>query len=181
MATQLDYYGILQVHPRAEKEVIDAAYRRLAAKYHPDVNQASDASERMKQINTAYEVLSDPVKRAAYDAARGVTPSTGTPPRAGGTSQHSDKARRNLTIVVGLVLLVVVASRLGPALLLLVTRFVLPLVVISLVVWLLFNLAKRCLDGCAQSVSPSEDRVPPRFWRNNETVVATSSPSSGRL
>jgi len=43
MATQLDCYGILQVHPKAEKEVIDAAYRKLAAKYHPDVSQVSDA------------------------------------------------------------------------------------------------------------------------------------------
>ncbi|MDP2731059.1 MAG: DnaJ domain-containing protein [Dehalococcoidales bacterium] len=142
MATQLDYYGILQVHLRAEKEVIDAAYRRLASKYHPDVSKVSDAADRMKQINAAYEVLSDPDRRAAYDAARGVTPSTGTPPRAGGTSQHSDKARRTLTIVVGLVLLAVVAFRLVPALLLLVTRFVVPLVVISLFVWLLFTLAK---------------------------------------
>jgi len=38
MATQLDFYGILQVHPKAEKEIIDAAYRRLAFKYHPDVS-----------------------------------------------------------------------------------------------------------------------------------------------
>ena len=65
MATQPDIYGILQVHPRAEKKVIDAAYRRLAAKYHPDVSQLSGATGRIKQINTAYEVLSDPVKREA--------------------------------------------------------------------------------------------------------------------
>ena len=82
MATQLDCYGILQVHPKAEKEVIDAAYRRLASKYHPDVSQVSDASERMKQINTAYEVLSDSIKGAAYDAARGLVLPTDTPPHA---------------------------------------------------------------------------------------------------
>lgn len=142
MANQLDYYRILQVHPKAEKEVIDAAYRRLASKYHPDVSKVSDAAERMKQINAAYEVLSDPDRRAAYDAARGMAASPGTPSRAGGMSQHSGKARRNLTIVVGLMLLVVVASRLGPALLLLVSKLVMPLVVISLVVWLLFTLVK---------------------------------------
>ena len=142
MATQLDYYGILQVHPRAEKEVIDAAYRRLAAKYHPDVNQASDASERMKQINTAYEVLSDPVKRAAYDAARGVAPSPDTPPHASAGSRYPSKAWRTLLIAAGLTLLAVMVFRLGPALLSLVLKLVVPLVVISLLSWLLFTLAK---------------------------------------
>ncbi len=142
MATQFDYYRILQVNPNAEKEVIDAAYRKLAAKYHPDVSQVSDAVERMKQINTAYEVLSDPVKRAAYDAARGVAPSPDTPPHATARSQYPSKARRTLLIAAGLMLLAVVAFRLGPALLLLVSKLVVPLVVISLVVWLLFTLAK---------------------------------------
>ncbi len=142
MATQLDYYGILQVHPKAEKEVIDAAYRKLAAKYHPDVSQLSDASERMKQINTAYEVLSDPVKRAAYDAARGVAPSPDTPPHAAAKPRYPSKARRTLLIAAGFMLLAVVAFRLGPSFLLLVPKLVVPLVVISLVVWLLFTMVK---------------------------------------
>ena len=142
MATQLDCYGILQVHPKAEKEVIDAAYRKLAAKYHPDVSQVSDASERMKQINTAYEVLSDPVKRAAYDAAWGVAPSPDTPPHAAVRSQYLTKAQRTLLIAAVLVLLAVVAFRLGPSFLLLVPKLVVPLVVISLVVWLIFTLVK---------------------------------------
>ena len=142
MATQLDFYGILQVHPRAEKEVIDAAYRRLAAKYHPDVSQLSDATERMKQINTAYEVLSDPVKRAAYDAGRGVAPPPDTSPYAAARSRYFTNARRTLLIAAGLLLLAVVAFRLGPSFLLLVPKLMVPLVVISLVVWLLFTLAK---------------------------------------
>lgn len=70
MAELPDYYEILQVHPRAEPEVIEAAYRRLARLYHPDVSRHPDAGERMRQINLAYEVLSDPQKRRAYDAAR---------------------------------------------------------------------------------------------------------------
>ncbi|MER3486027.1 MAG: hypothetical protein C4345_08715, partial [Chloroflexota bacterium] len=70
MAELPDYYEILQVHPRAEPEVIEAAYRRLARLYHPDVSRRPDAGERMRQINLAYEVLSDPQKRRAYDAAR---------------------------------------------------------------------------------------------------------------
>jgi preprotein translocase subunit Sec63 len=141
MATQLDYYGILQVHPRAEKEVIDAAYRRLAAKYHPDVSHASDAEERMKQINTAYEVLSDPASRAAYDASLGAAPSSDTPPHAEARSQHLTRAWRTLLIAAGLMLLAFVVFRSGLALLL-VPRLLIPLVVISLVVWLILTLAK---------------------------------------
>ena len=71
MAGLPDYYAILQVHPRADKEIIEAAYRRLAAKYHPDVNPSPDAAERMKEINVAYEALSNAARRAQYDAARG--------------------------------------------------------------------------------------------------------------
>ncbi len=67
MTQEPDYYAILQVHPRAEQDVIDAAYRRLAAKYHPDVNPSPDATARMQQINAAHRVLSDPARRAAYD------------------------------------------------------------------------------------------------------------------
>ncbi|TEU11887.1 MAG: hypothetical protein E3J21_22510 [Anaerolineales bacterium] len=65
-----DYYKILQIDPKAEPEVIEAAYRRLARKYHPDVNKSPDAVQRMQQINVAYEVLRDPAKRAEYDRAR---------------------------------------------------------------------------------------------------------------
>ena len=61
-----DYYEILQVHPSAEPEVIEAAYRKLAGKYHPDRNPATQ--EKMKKINIAHDVLSDPEKRKCYDA-----------------------------------------------------------------------------------------------------------------
>ena len=67
MKSETDYYTILQVDPRAEPEVIQAAYRRLAAKYHPDVDPSPEAMERMKLLNAAYEVLSDPVKRRGHD------------------------------------------------------------------------------------------------------------------
>lgn len=70
MSQEPDYYATLQVHPKAEPEIIDAAYRRLAAKYHPDVNPGPDATARMQQINEAYRILSDPARRAAYDARR---------------------------------------------------------------------------------------------------------------
>jgi preprotein translocase subunit Sec63 len=138
MATRPDYYRILQVHPGAEREVVDAAYRKLAAKYHPDVSQVSNAAERMKQINIAYEVLSDPSRRAAYDASRGVAPSPDNSPHAAARSHHASRTWRNLLIAMGLILLAVLVVRAGPVLL----RLVVPLVVISLVVWLIFTMTK---------------------------------------
>lgn len=65
-----DWYSILQVHESAEPEVIEAAYRRLARKYHPDVSTSPNATETMQRLNDAYAVLSDPGKRSAYDDQR---------------------------------------------------------------------------------------------------------------
>ena len=65
-----DLYKLLQVDPEAEPEVIDAAFRRLARKYHPDVNPAPEAREHMLRITAAYEVLRDVDRRAAYDRSR---------------------------------------------------------------------------------------------------------------
>lgn len=62
-----DYYEILGVARDASDEDIKKAYRRLARKYHPDVNKSADAEERFKEINEAYAVLSDPERRAKYD------------------------------------------------------------------------------------------------------------------
>ena len=64
-----DPYKVLQVDPEAEDEVIQAAYRRLAQKYHPDVATGPDADARMSAINAAWEVLGDPGRRAAFDLA----------------------------------------------------------------------------------------------------------------
>jgi hypothetical protein len=65
-----DYYKLLQVDPLAEEEVIEAAYRRLARKYHPDVYHGPDAAERMRELNLAYGVVGNPAGRLAYDLAR---------------------------------------------------------------------------------------------------------------
>jgi hypothetical protein len=63
----LSHYEVLQVSPRADQEVIQAAYRALARSYHPDVSQDPNAARLMGALNAAYEVLSDPERRARYD------------------------------------------------------------------------------------------------------------------
>jgi DnaJ-class molecular chaperone len=62
-----DYYATLGVPRTASEKDIKAAYRKLARQYHPDVNKDPGATDRFKTINEAYEVLSDPKKRAKYD------------------------------------------------------------------------------------------------------------------
>ncbi|CAB1129155.1 Molecular chaperone DnaJ [Candidatus Hydrogenisulfobacillus filiaventi] len=65
-----DYYRILGISPDADAKTIKSAYRKLARQYHPDVNKTREAEERFKEINEAYEVLSDPERRAKYDRLR---------------------------------------------------------------------------------------------------------------
>ncbi len=65
-----DPYKTLQVDPEAEDEVIEAAYRRLARKYHPDVAPGDEAQGRMVALNRAWEMLRDPAHRASVDRAR---------------------------------------------------------------------------------------------------------------
>ncbi len=67
MTDQPDLYKLLQVDSEADPEVIQAAYRRLAQKFHPDLATGVGAGERMVAINAAGEVLGDPVRRAEYD------------------------------------------------------------------------------------------------------------------
>jgi curved DNA-binding protein CbpA len=65
-----DPYKILQVDPEAEDEVIQAAYRRLAQKYHPDRSVGREASDRMVAINAAWGLIGTPERRAVYDRGR---------------------------------------------------------------------------------------------------------------
>ena len=69
MNTNIDYYGILEVHPRASKEVIKKAYQTLAKKYHPDISplNKNEALKKMTLLNEAFSVLSDDKLRAEYD------------------------------------------------------------------------------------------------------------------
>ena len=62
-----DYYQILGVSRDVDKDELKRAYRRLARQYHPDVNKEAGAEEKFKEINRAYEVLSEPETRARYD------------------------------------------------------------------------------------------------------------------
>jgi molecular chaperone DnaJ len=89
-----DYYEVLGVARDADDNALKSAYRKLALQYHPDRNKATDAAERFKEINEAYEVLSDPSKRQMYDryghaAAQGA-PGGGSPFGGGGFGGFGD-------------------------------------------------------------------------------------------
>lgn len=66
----IDYYKVLGVKPTADDKTIKAAYRKLARKYHPDVNKEKEAEDKFKEIAEAYEVLKSPDKRAEFDQLR---------------------------------------------------------------------------------------------------------------
>src|SRR6185503_18133473 len=83
MPDAINPYKILQVDPEAEDEVITAAYRRLARKYHPDLAARPDAPARMAAINAAWELIGDPAKRLIYDRMR----------RAASAGTHSESSR----------------------------------------------------------------------------------------
>ena len=65
--TRPHYYKVLDVSTDASRDEIKKAYRRLSMLYHPDASTDPDAEKKMKEINKAHDVLSDPDKRARYD------------------------------------------------------------------------------------------------------------------
>jgi curved DNA-binding protein CbpA len=87
----VDFYRVLQVDPAADPEVIRAAYRSLARKYHPDLAEGS--GERMVAINEAWAVVGDDRARAAYDRGRVALDPIGQPPAAG----HRDPTVRSVS------------------------------------------------------------------------------------
>jgi curved DNA-binding protein CbpA len=87
MPDQIDPYKILQVDSEAEDEVIQAAYRRLARKYHPDLATAPEAASRMAAINAAWELIGEPGARRAFDRERAAL--SAAPPAPAGTSDRT--------------------------------------------------------------------------------------------
>lgn len=67
MSTKKDFYEVLGVSKSSSADELKRAYRKLALEYHPDKNKSKEAEEKFKEINQAYEVLSDPQKRSTYD------------------------------------------------------------------------------------------------------------------
>jgi curved DNA-binding protein CbpA len=101
----LDPYATLGIAPNASRDEAGRAHRRLAKAFHPDVNPGVAAADRMRRINEAWRILSDPVRRARYDANRaGVhRPAPAYGPRAGAAtwttwpearSGHGPRTRR---------------------------------------------------------------------------------------
>ena len=88
MANSKDYYDILGVSKSASEDDIKRAYRKLARKYHPDLNKDNpkEAEEKFKEVNEANDVLSDPEKRKRYDqfGFAGVDPNYGAGQPGGG-------------------------------------------------------------------------------------------------
>lgn len=88
-----DPYAVLQIVPSADQEVVHAAFKALALKYHPDHDTTRRAADKMAELNRAYAVLRDPARRTAYDRSRRTTiagisvaatarPASATPPPA---------------------------------------------------------------------------------------------------
>ncbi|KKQ03886.1 MAG: chaperone protein, partial [candidate division WS6 bacterium GW2011_WS6_36_26] len=83
-----DYYEVLGVDKKATQSELKKAYRNLVKKYHPDSNKNDGAEEKFKEVQEAYEILSDESKRSAYDQY-GHAGTAGFNPGAGGYSDFS--------------------------------------------------------------------------------------------
>ena len=84
MSVKRDYYDVLGIDRNADEKTIKKAYRKLAKKYHPDTNAGNaDAADKFKEVNEAYDVLSDPKKKKMYDQFGHAAFEAGADPGAG--------------------------------------------------------------------------------------------------
>ena len=84
MAVKRDYYDVLGIDRNADEKTIKKAYRKLAKKYHPDTNAGNpDAADKFKEVNEAYDILSDPKKKKMYDQFGHAAFEAGADPVAG--------------------------------------------------------------------------------------------------
>lgn len=125
----VDYYKVLQVDEEADREVIEAAFRRLARKYHPDTNRSDDAEETMKLLTRAYTVLSDPQERVSYDAYRRAVLGGQEAPAGPFVTPRPAFSARTLLVRLAVAALVLLVVRLNP-------RLGLILAVVILLLWL---------------------------------------------
>lgn len=89
-----NYYEILEVTPESDTAQIKTAYRKLARKYHPDINKSSEAIEIFKQITSAYETLSDKEKRKQYDIINGIFKTETPEPKPEQTQSKTTKKKQ---------------------------------------------------------------------------------------
>jgi hypothetical protein len=117
-----DPYAVLGVARNATPEEIRAAYREMAAKYHPDRHQGNPLEElaaaKLAEINRAHEILSHPERRAAYDRGQPVWPR----PVASPFATPARRKRSRLVLVIGILLLLPLLFRLGGFLVRLLVR-----------------------------------------------------------
>jgi hypothetical protein len=128
-ADRRDPYQILEVAPTARPEAIEAAYRRLARMYHPDLHPDADSQNRMKDINWARDLLRDPIQRVDWDVRQGASPAEAAPmypPSAAASARGARAAEPRAPVklpllawigfaVLGLALSVALLPRVSPA------------------------------------------------------------------
>jgi hypothetical protein len=110
-------YKILQVDRDAEQEVLEAAYRRLVAKYHPDRNDSPEAGAMLRDLNAAYELVSDPERRAHYDRewanGSGTRRASQAPHAEDGEDETPNRVVLNVLVAGAVLTLLVYQPRLG--------------------------------------------------------------------
>jgi curved DNA-binding protein CbpA len=92
--SEVDPYAVLEVDPSASQEVVSAAYRALARRFHPDVAPGSEAAARMVAINAAWELLRNPTLRANWDRQHGRIPEPAEGPAAPSTGAYTPGGHR---------------------------------------------------------------------------------------